>query len=138
MRYIYTIHLFQNFISVQDKWKILFWFSAKLTRYSFVLWVKFLNIFNQTENNHILFAEIEATIQCRLIDENVWKHNFLTKTVKNFFVWHEIVYNQSDFWLSSHLQWQHLNQTFCLRICFSNTAIVLSVYSEHDNCKLID
>ena len=132
------IYLFQNFILMQNKWEIFFWFFTKLTRYLSALWIKFLSIFNQTENNHILLAEIETIIQHKLTDENVWKHNFLTETVKSLSVWHKIICSQSDFWLSSHLQWQHLNQTFCLEICFSNMTTVLSAHSEHDSCKLID
>ena len=43
----------------------------KLTRYLFALQVKFLSIFDQIENNHILLAEIETIIQHKLINENV-------------------------------------------------------------------
>ena len=132
------IYFFQNFISVQDKWEILFWFSVKLTRYLFALWVELLNVFDQIENSCILLAEIETTVCHKLTDENVWRHNFLTEIVKSFFVQHKIVCNQSDFWLSSCLQWQHSNQILCLEICFSNTATVLSVCSECDSCKLVD
>ena len=132
------IHFFQNFILVQDKWRIFFQFFMKLTRYSSALQIKFLSIFDQIEDSCILLTEVETTIQHRLIDENVWKHNFLTEAVKNFSVWYKIVYSQSDLWLSSCLQWQHSNQTFHLEVCFSNTAIVLSTCSEHSSCKLID
>ena len=58
----------------------------KLTRYLFALQIKLLNIFDQTENNHILLTEVETTIQHKLTDENAQKHNFLTETVKKFFV----------------------------------------------------
>ena len=133
-----TVHLFQNFILMQDKWEIFFWFSAKLTRYSFALQIKLLSIFDQIENSCILLAEIETTIWCRLIDENAQKHNSLIEIVKNLSVWHEIVCSQSDFWSSNCLQWQHSNQTFHFKVCFSNTAIVLSAHSEHDSHKLID
>ena len=133
-----TVHFFQNFISVQDKWRIFFWFFTKLTRYLFALQIEFLSIFDQTENSCIFLAEVEIIIWHKLIDENAQKYNFLIKTVKNFFIWHKIICNQSDFWLSNHLQWQYSNQILYLRVCFSNTATVLSVCSECDNCKLID
>jgi len=132
------IHFFQNFILMQDKWEILFWFSVKLTRYLSALWVKLLSVFDQIENSHILLTGIETIIQHRLTDENAQKHSFLTKTVKSLSVQHKIICSQSDFWSSSHLQWQHLNQIFYLRICFSNMIIVLSAHLKHDNCKLID
>ena len=132
------IHFFQNFIFSQDKWEIFFQFSAELTRYSSALWVELLNVFDQTENSCIFLAEIEITIQYRLTDENVWRHNFLTETVKNLFIWHKIVCNQSDFWLSSCLQWQYLNQILYLEICFSNMIIVLLICFKHDSHKLID
>ena len=134
---------------MQDKWEILFWFSAELTRYSSALQVELLSIFDQTENSCILLTEIETTIHHKLTDrnaqkhnfltnKNAWKHNFLTETVKSLSVWHKIICSQSDFWLNNHLQWQHSNQTLHLEICFSNTATVLFVCSEHDSCKLID
>ena len=138
MRYIHMICLSQNFILMQDKWEILFQFSAELIKYSSALWVELLNIFNQIENSHILLAEVETIIQHRLTDENIQKHNSLTETVKSFSVWHKIVCSQSDFWLSCCLQWQNSNQTLCFRICFSNITTVLSVCLKYDSCKLID
>ena len=50
----------------------------KLTKYLSALQVKLLNVFDQTENNHILFAEVETTIQHKLTDKNAQEHNFLT------------------------------------------------------------
>ena len=140
------IHLSQNFILMQNKWEILFWVFMKLTRYLFVLQIKLLSVFNQTENNCILLAD--ATVYHKLIDENAWrhdfltdenaqKHSFLTETVKSLSVWHEIICSQSDFWSNDCLQWQHSNQTLHLRICFSNTATVLLAHLECDSCKLI-
>ena len=58
----------------------------KLTRYLSALQIEFLNIFDQIKNSHILLTEIEITIQCRLIDENAQKHNFLIETVKSLSV----------------------------------------------------
>ena len=58
----------------------------KLTRYLSVLQIELLNVFNQTENNCILLAEIETIIQYKLTDENVQKYNFLIETIKSFFV----------------------------------------------------
>ena len=149
MKHKNTIHLSQNFIFSQSKWKVFFQFFTKLIRYLFALQVEFLNIFNQTENNCILLADASATVHCRLTDENVQKHdfltnenaqrhNFLTEVYKNFFIQHEIVCSQSNLWLSNYLQWQHLNQTLCLKICFLNVTTVLSVCLECDSCKLID
>ena len=143
------ICFFQNFILMQSKWEIFFWFFAELIRYLSALWVEFLNVFNQTENSCILFTEIETTIHHKLTDrnaqkhnfltnKNAWKHNFLTETVKSLSVWHKIICSQSDFWLNNHLQWQHSNQTLHLEICFSNMTTVLSAHSEHGSCKLID
>ena len=149
MKYIHMIHFFQNFISVQDKWEIFFWFFTELIRYLSALQIEFLNIFDQTENNHIFLAEVEIIICYRLTDRNVQEHNFLTdenaqkhsfltKTVKNLSVWHKIIYSQSDFWLNSCLQWQHSNQILCLEVCFSNMTTVLSVCFKHNSHKLID
>ena len=143
------IHLSQNFILMQNKWEVFFWFSVKLTRYLSALWVKLLSIFDQTENNHILFTEVETIICHRLtgrnvwghdflIDENAWRHNFLAETVKSLSVWHKIVCSQSDLWSSSHLQWQHSNQTLHFRVCSSNMTTVLLICSEHSSCKFID
>ena len=149
MRYIHTVCLFQNFILIQSKWEIFFQFFTKLTRYSSALQIKLLSVFDQTENSHIFLIEIEATICHKLTgrnaqrhdfltDENAQKHNFLTETVKSLSVWHEIICNQSDLWSSSYLQWQYLNQTLCLRVCFSNTTTVLLTHSKCGSCKLID
>ena len=49
----------------------------KLIRYSSALQIKLLSVFNQTENNHIFFTEIETIKCCRLTDENVQKHDSL-------------------------------------------------------------
>ena len=43
----------------------------KLTKYLFALQIEFLNVFDQTENNYILLAEIEIIIQHKLINENI-------------------------------------------------------------------
>ena len=50
----------------------------KLTRYSSALQIKFLNIFNQIENNHIFFTDTNITVHHKLADEDTQKHDFLT------------------------------------------------------------
>ena len=138
----------QNFIFVQNKWEIFFWFFMKLIRYLFAQQIELLSVFDQIENTKLLLSSIEIIKKCRFFNEivkkhsffneNIKKHNFLTEIFKSFSEWHKIICNQSDFWLNDHLQWQHSNQTFHFRVCFSNTATVLSAHLKHNNCKLVD